>query len=78
MPIGSTALTSAAVTGEAISGGTVAISERSSPGHFMSVASLAGTNSTNARVYTRMFTAGRRFLPNGADSLSERTATALR
>jgi hypothetical protein len=45
-----------------------AVAVGSSPNMFISTASLGGTNTTNVRVFTGTFTAGRRFLPNGANS----------
>jgi hypothetical protein len=45
-----------------------AVAVGSSPNMFISTGSLGGTNATNVRVYTGTFTAGRRFLPNGANS----------
>jgi len=52
---------------QAVAGETTALGSGSSPTHFASTALLA-TNATNVVVYTGTFTAGRRFLPNGADS----------
>ena len=40
----------------------------SSPNLFVSTAALGGTNAVNVRVFTGTFTAGQRFLPNGANS----------
>lgn len=40
----------------------------SSPGMFLTTASLGGTNAANVRVFTGTFMVGRRFLPNGANS----------
>jgi hypothetical protein len=63
-----TVTTAAAAANATGTGSMSAVAVGSSPNMFISTAGLGNTNAANVRVYTGTFTAGRRFLPNGANS----------